>query len=155
MEKSLTLRYNLSTLVVVGLCIALPLMRLSEIHRVPVALMFVAGLVFGYRDGRAILTHRDALLAAKDREDVAEILAQSWLDPSVIAYLCIAALGTLSIALVYSEEVLKIASASIWALIAGRAAGSFPSLVILKKYAGSAGMRSRPPNNSLERTREG
>jgi hypothetical protein len=136
-EKSLTLRYNLSTLAIVGLCIALPLMRLSEIHWIPIALMFVTGLVFGCWDGRAILTHRDALLAAKDREDVAEILRQSWRDPSSIAYVCIAALGMLSIALLYSDEVPKNGAASIWALIAGRAAGSFPSFVILKRYARS------------------
>jgi hypothetical protein len=134
-EKSLTLRYNLSTLVIPGLCVALPLMRLGGNHWVPVALMFVGGLVFGYLDGRAVLARRDRLLAAKDREDVSDILGQSWLDPRFIAYLCVAAIGVVSIALNYDDQVLKIATASIWALVAGRCSGTFPSLVTLKKYA--------------------
>ncbi len=137
MEKSLTLRYNLSTLVILGLCVALPLMRLGGNHWVPVALMFVAGLVFGYFDGRAVLASRDRLLAAKDREDVSDILGQSWLDPRFIAYLCFAVIGVTSIALMYDDGVLKIATASIWALIAGRCSGTLPSLVTLKKYARS------------------
>jgi hypothetical protein len=136
-EKSLTLRYNLSLLAILSPCIALPLMRLSEIHWVPVALMFVAGLIFGYCGGRAVLANRDALLAAKDREDVVEILGQSWLAPHFIAYLCVAALGMVSIALMYSDGALKIATASIWGLVTGRCTGSLPSLVFLKKYARS------------------
>jgi hypothetical protein len=136
-EKSLTLRYSLSTLVVLGLCVSLPLMRLSENHWVPVALMFVAGLAFGYWDGRAILTHRDALLGAKDGEDVAEILHKSWFSPRDIATLCVVALGATLIALMYSEGVSKIEAASIWAFVAGREAGKFPSLVTLKKYVRS------------------
>ena len=137
MEKSLTLRYNLSTLVILGLCGALPLMPLSGSHWVPVALMFVAGVVFGYLDGRAVHSSRERLLAAKDREDVSDILGRSWLDPRFIAQLCFAALGVAAIALVYDDGSLKIATASIWALAAGRCSGTLPSLVALKKYARS------------------
>jgi hypothetical protein len=99
--------------------------------------MFVAGLVFGHFDGRAVLASRDRLLVAKDREDVSDILGRSWLDPRFIAYLCVAVISVASIALMYDDGVLKIATASIWALIAGRCGGTLPSLVALKKYARS------------------
>ena len=137
MEKSLTLRYNIGTLALLGLGVAVPLLPLSDSQWIPAALMFVAG----------------SLLGAKWSEDVLEVLHVSWHSWRHIGLLFVGLLGASSIAVLYDEGALKIGVASICALVAGREAGRLPSLVGLRQYARDPGMRSRPPNHSFERTR--
>ena len=155
MEESLTLRYNIGTLALIGFSSAALLLRLSDSPWIPAALMFVAGLPFGFMNGRDIQKHRDALLSAKWSEDVSEILHVPWRSRRRIGFMLVGLLGAASIAVLYDDAALKIGLASICALVAGREAGRLPSLIVLGRYARQPGMHSLPPNTSLERTRDG
>ena len=155
MEKSLTLRYNVGSVALLGAGVALTLLRLSDSQWIPAALMFVAGLPFGFLYGGDIWKHRDALLTAKWSEDVAEILHESWRSWRHLGFLIVGLIGAGFIAVRYGDSALKTGLASILALLAGREAGRLPSLVALGRYAREPGPRSLRPNTSFERTREG
>ena len=139
MEKSLTLRYNLSALgiSVLGLAFSLAfnLSPPGPALWVPVSVMLLAGLSAGSQDARAMLKAKDELLDALFWKDVNTILRKH--AENRVLYTCVrvVSLGAFIAAIMYVDESVRAGCASFFAFFSAYRAIQLPSILKLDRYA--------------------
>jgi len=138
-EKSLTLRYNLSALgiSVFGLAFSLAFNTSppGSALWVPVSVMLLAGLSLGSKDARAILKAKDELLDALFWKDVNRILHEH--SENRVLYTCVrvVSLAAFIAAFMYLDKSVRAGAASFFAFISAYRAIQLPSIFKLDRYA--------------------